>query len=90
MQDSSVELLWSQMERIFANQPNLFPLPHKRLFFSVFERFMGQSQNPWLKPNHLGIECIFFVENSQLTFYFNRSSTFQTRRNEFNKMALLV
>ena len=90
MQDSSVELLWSQMERIYADQLNLFPLPHKRLFFSVFERFMGQSQNPWLKPNHLGIECIFFVENSQLTFYFNRSSTFQTRRNEFNKMALLV
>lgn len=52
MQDSSVELLWSQMERIFADQPNLFPLPHKRLFFSVFERFMGQSQNPWLKQNH--------------------------------------
>ena len=88
MQDSSVELLWSQMERIFADQLNLFPLPHKRLFLSVFERSMGQSQNPWLKPNHLGIECIFFVENSQLTFYFNRSSTFQTRRNEFNKMAL--
>lgn len=83
MQDSSVE-------RIFADQPNLFPLPHKRLFFSVFERFMGQSQNPWLKQNHLGIECIFFEENSQLTFYFNPSSTFQTRRNEFNKMALLV
>ena len=35
MQDSSVELLWSQMERIFADQLNLFPLPHKRLFFSV-------------------------------------------------------
>lgn len=58
MQDS-VELLWSQMERILADQPNLFPLPHKRLFFSVFKRFMGQSQNPWLKQNHLGMECIF-------------------------------
>lgn len=58
MQDS-VELLWSQMERIFADQPNLFPLLHKRLFFSVFKRFMGQSQNPWLKQNHLGMECIF-------------------------------